>query len=101
MHGPAASHLPGSGLLGIKIIKYQGQYADYIFMLPIPNQVPWGLLENFQEEKGRDWSRINQGRRPPRRVRRVWLDVPSRTGLRLCKQDAAVTEGGWGRLQFL
>lgn len=58
---------------------------------------PMGPAGKYSGEKGRDRSTISQGRRPPGRVRRVQrLDVPSQTGLRLCKQDAAVTEGGQG-----
>lgn len=57
---------------------------------------PMGPVGKYSEEKSRDRSRISQGRRPGR-VRRVQrLGVPSRMGLRLCKQDAAVIEGGWG-----
>ena len=57
---------------------------------------PTGPAGKYSEEKSRDCSRISQGRRPGR-VRRVQqLGFPSRTGLRLCKQDAAVTEGSWG-----
>ena len=68
---PNLSVTSGGRLLGIKKIKYQGQYADYIFMLLIQ-------IQNFPHGAG--W-RIFRGKR-----KRPFQDQP---GKEECREGAA------------
>lgn len=71
--GPTYQSTPGGWLFRKNKIKYQGQYADYIFVLltQLQNCPHGSCWKIFRRKKGRDCSRSSQGRKTAEGVRHV------------------------------
>lgn len=95
--GPTYQSTPGGWLFRKNKIKYQGQYADYIFVLltQLQNCPHGSCWKIFRRKKGRDCSRSSQGRKTAEGVRHVQEPGVSPQESLPVHQDTAVTEGGW------